>query len=228
MSGMRGFQDGIWRRRAVSSATAPEAGSRVAAAIELLARDHGEGWIVDLGCGDGALLARVGGARVGIDLSIVALERGGHIPRLCADLEAPRIPLRDGVARTALLLDSLPYVDSPRALMEEIARILSPGGRIVVSVPNARQFRRLLALAAGRPIELSAEETAYAGGQRHLFTDRSLRALLEETGFRCESLVGLIPSRGTDPIRGLARRLARGGAARAYLAPGLLAVGSKP
>lgn len=227
-NGMRGFQDEIWAKRTSSGAALPEAGSRVAIALDMIARDRGEGWIVDLGCGDGALLSRVEGARVGIDLSIVALRRGGDIPRICADLEGPRIPIRDGAARSCILLDSLPYLHSPRALMEEIGRVLRPGGRVIVSVPNARQLRRLFSLAAGSPIELSVEEAAYSGGQRHLFTDRSLRMLLESAGFRCESLVGVIPSRGRDPIRGLLRRLGRGGAVRAFVAPGLLAVGRKP
>ncbi len=224
---MRRFQDEIWRRRAPAGTRAPEPGSRVATAIEILTREPAQGWIIDLGCGDGSFISRVGGERLGIDLSIVALRRAEGCPLLCADLEAPHIPLRDGVAGACVLLDSLPYVESPTRLMREIHRVLRPGGRILLSVPNARQIRRLVSLAAGRPVPLSIEETPYEGGQRHLFTDRSLRRLLEGAGFRCEASVGLVPSRGVDPVRSALRRLARSGAGRAYLAPGIFAVGRK-
>ncbi|MCA9730065.1 MAG: hypothetical protein KC729_20445, partial [Candidatus Eisenbacteria bacterium] len=105
--------------------------------------------------------------------------------------------------------------------------VLAPGGRLIVSVPNARQVTRLLGLAAGHPPSLSILESPYAAGQRHLFTDRSLRELLETTGFVCETLRGLLPVPPGSTVRTLLSRMARGGIGRAFLAPGVLAVGRR-
>jgi hypothetical protein len=111
--------------------------------------------------------------------------------------------------------------------MGEIARILREGGWLLASVPNARQVPRSFGLIAGRVILPSPEERAYDGGQRHLFTDRSMRNLLCEAGFDVAGLHGLLPAPDGSPLRRLASRLARSGAGRAYLAPGILAIGRK-
>jgi SAM-dependent methyltransferase len=125
------------------------------------------------------------------------------------------------------LLDALPYVSAPRALLREIARVLTPGGKLFVSVPNGRQGKRVLQLLLGQAISLSDEERAFDGGQRHLFTDRSLKSLLEETGFDCVEMIGLLPAPGGSRLRRFAGVLARRGIGRAFLAPGLFAIGRR-
>ena len=223
--GTREYQDEKWTARAAAETTPPEPGSRAAVALSLLGAD---GLLIDLGCGDGVLLSRAPSRKVGADLSRVGLARiPGDVPRVCADLDAAGLPFRSSCASTVTILDAIPYVESPARLVAEIARVLAPGGRLILSCPNARQLPRLLGLAAGRPILLSTEETPYDGGQRHLFTDRSIVRLLDAAGFTCERVVGLLPIPPGSRSRACLAPLVRRGPGRAFLAPGILVVGRK-
>ncbi|MFH1144237.1 MAG: methyltransferase domain-containing protein [Candidatus Eisenbacteria bacterium] len=223
--GARAYQDRKWAARAGTAIARPEPGSRVAVALDQL---DGNGRLIDLGCGDGALLALAPGSGIGVDLSPAGLARmPAQIPRVCADLDAAHLPFRDASVETCTFLDALPYVESPLRVLREVARILKPGGRLIVSAPNARQFRHLLGLLAGKPIAPSPEERSYDGGQRHLFTDRSMAHLLDETGFACERLLGLLPAPRASFLRRMLGPIARGGIGRAMLAPGVLAIGRR-
>jgi SAM-dependent methyltransferase len=225
---MSDFQNDVWRKRDPFDRRNPEPGSRVAVALERIAKEPAEGLLCDLGCGDGSLLMRLQGECLGIDVSRVALERvPQQIPRIAADLDAPRLPLRDSSIGACTLLDALPYVESPRALLSEIARVLAPGGRLLVSVPNGRQVTRLWDLLCGRAILFSDEAQPFAGGQRYIFAGPSLRSLIQETGFDCVEIIGLLPAPGGSRMRRIAGALTRRGVGRAWLAPGLLAIGRK-
>jgi SAM-dependent methyltransferase len=223
--GTRAYQDEKWTARAGAGITRPEPGSRAAVALELLPR---EGLLIDLGCGDGALLTLASSSKVGVDLSLIGLARiAGDIPRVCADLDAKGLPFRSGCASMVTILDAMPYIESPVRLVAEIARVLAPGGHLILSCPNARQLPRLLRLAAGRPSLLSSEEALYDGGQRHHFTDRSIVRLMDAAGFACERILGLLPIPPGSRSRAWLAPIARRGLGRAFLAPGILVVGRK-
>jgi SAM-dependent methyltransferase len=224
-AGTREYQNDKWAAREGIEVAPPEPGSRAATAIEQIPR---EGLLIDLGCGDGALLRLAPSRKIGLDLSVIGLGRvPAGIPRVCADLDSPWLPFRDTCADAVTILDALPYVESPLRLFREIARIVKPGGRLIASAPNGRQLPRLLGLLAGRPIALSPEESPYDGGQRHIFTDRSMVLLMEATGFDCERVMGLLPVPPRSTLRALLRPIASVGIGRALLAPGVLVVGRR-
>jgi SAM-dependent methyltransferase len=102
--------------------------------------------VADLGCGTGALLstvAEVGPIElVGLDVSAAALrvaagELGGSGGRLLvqADL-ADRLPLADRSVDRAVSHNVLESLPEPQALLEEAARVLCPGGRLLLSHPD--------------------------------------------------------------------------------------------
>lgn len=106
------------------------------------------GRVLEGGCGPGvvgAVLAAAGAEVHGVDLSLGQLATAAARDRVTtyvhADLE--RLPYRDAVFETAILLGVLEYVERPRAALAELARVLVPGGRLIVSVPNARGLPRL-------------------------------------------------------------------------------------
>lgn len=116
------------------------------ALAEEAGRAHGEGCVVDLGAGTGWQLARVLDALpdrhgVALDVSRYALRRAARAhPRIGAvgcDVWGP-LPLRDGAAALAL------NVFAPRN-GAELARVLAPGGLLVVVTPTARHLEELVA-----------------------------------------------------------------------------------
>jgi 23S rRNA (guanine745-N1)-methyltransferase len=109
-------------------------------------RAQGEGCVVDLGAGTGWQLARVldalpGRHGVALDVSRYALRRAARAhPRIGAvgcDVWGP-LPLRDGAAVLAL------NVFAPRN-GAELARLLAPGGLLVVVTPRPRHLEELVA-----------------------------------------------------------------------------------
>lgn len=96
--------------------------------------------VADLGCGTGQVTAELApyvGKVIGIDNSGAMLKaarrRTGEIKNVelrKGDLEA--LPLDDATCDAALLTLVLTYVDEPATVLGEAARIVKPGGRVVV------------------------------------------------------------------------------------------------
>ncbi|NJD08934.1 MAG: metalloregulator ArsR/SmtB family transcription factor, partial [Gemmatimonadetes bacterium] len=112
------------------------------------------GWTVaDLGCGTGivtAVLAAHVARVVGVDASPLQLRearrrlgRAGNVELREARLEA--LPLESGSVDAALLILVLHYVPEPPQALAEAARILKPGGRLLVvdMVAHGREEYRL-------------------------------------------------------------------------------------
>lgn len=98
-------------------------------------RDHAKGKLLDLGCGKVPLFEAY---KEFIDENIcVDWEKTQHkneyLDREC-DLNAP-LPFADGEFDTIILSDVLEHIAEPDRLWKEMARILSPGGKVIVSVP---------------------------------------------------------------------------------------------
>lgn len=99
--------------------------------------------VVDLGAGEGELsllLARFAGSVTAVDQSKAMLrqvaakakaEGAGSVLKTCeADLES--LPLADGSADAAILSQALHHAAQPPQAIAEAARILRPGGRLIV------------------------------------------------------------------------------------------------
>lgn len=72
----------------------------------------------------------------------------------------------------------------PVGLLSAVAQLLSPGGKAIISVPNALSFHRLLAFESGLidgPYELSARDLNF--GNAKVFDPVTLRELVTEAGF---------------------------------------------
>ena len=100
----------------------------------LLGPPTGDGWVLDVCCGGGlsglALAAagwRVGGLDISADQLRLAATRLGAVARA----DAHRLPVRSGSIGHAAAMFAHTDVDDFAAVVREVARVLSPGGRFV-------------------------------------------------------------------------------------------------
>jgi methionine biosynthesis protein MetW len=167
---------------------------RVAAAAALLP-PRAE-CLLDVGCGDGTLqrlcpgrYPLLVGAEGDAAAASAARARGVLVQR--ADLDASHLPYRDGAFDAAACLDVLEHVLDPRHLLGELARVLRPGGVLVLTTPNIRFYPFLVELIRGRFPRTSRDPRGYDGGHLHYFTFADVRSLLVEAGFAVIEEFGL-------------------------------------
>jgi len=121
-------------RRAVLEAVLDGLGPPVAAG------SGGGARILDAGCGSGRNMVALArrGAVTGVELASQSLEvaRARAVgPVLPGSLDEP-LPFADGAFDLALALDVLEHVRDDGAALRELARVVAPGGRLLVTVPQ--------------------------------------------------------------------------------------------
>ena len=138
---------------------------------------------LDLGCAQGMLsyfLRRAGGSWVSADQDWTNLETTrALVGSGLVQVEPVRLPFRSGAFDLVALPDYLEHVDDDRGLLGEIARILAPGGRLIVVVPQTGRHHRLHRLKAALGMRLE-----FYGHKREGYARRELDGLLGRAGFR--------------------------------------------
>ncbi|HEX6549094.1 MAG TPA: class I SAM-dependent methyltransferase [Gammaproteobacteria bacterium] len=96
-----------------------------------------DGAILDVGCADQAIKRELPQLRgyVGLDYPATASHLYGTRPDVFGD--ASGLPFKDACFDTVLMLDVLEHVARPGAALQEAARVLRPGGRLLVTIPFA-------------------------------------------------------------------------------------------
>jgi SAM-dependent methyltransferase len=143
--------------------------------IPLFAAAIGRGKrVLDLGCRSGALTRHFleGNSVVGLDVDATALEKAAAlgIEPVQANVEEP-LPFDDASFDAVVAGELLEHLQFPDALVEEISRVLGPGGVLVGSVPNAFRLQNRLRFLRGRAPE---DDPTHL----RMFSPAALRALL--------------------------------------------------
>lgn len=151
----------------------------------LLHRFVPDGVLLEVGCGAGTyldLMRALGWSRVvGVDLSATAIRNARDVLALEAyrcQLEEANLP--PSTFDAVSLSHTLEHLPNPVRTLGEIHRLLKPGGRLAVIVPNFESLGFRVFGQAWFPLD----------APRHLvnFTEQSLRAATTKAGFRIEGL----------------------------------------
>jgi 2-polyprenyl-3-methyl-5-hydroxy-6-metoxy-1,4-benzoquinol methylase len=140
--------------------------------------------VLDVGCGEGsfsAALAAAGAHPVGVDVASEAIRRAsGRHPELELHQVGETLPFEDASFDVAWAGEVLEHVQDVVGLLDEVRRVLRPGGRLLVSTPDhPRRLRLRLALEPG------AFEAHFDPRSDHVrfFTRQSLGELLAACQF---------------------------------------------
>ncbi|MEU8955418.1 class I SAM-dependent methyltransferase [Streptomyces sp. NPDC048518] len=176
--------------------------------------------VLDIGCGDGTAAATAapllaGHRVVGVDWSQDALQRAhARLPYVVrGELTDGGLPFADGAADAVLFSEVVEHLVDPDSALDELRRVLAPGGHLMLSTPNlAAWYNRGLLLAGVQPVFSEVSLRAVHGrpgkevvGHLRLYTARALRAFVAASGFEVVGLTGA-PFHGVPrPLRALDR-----------------------
>ncbi|WP_408997008.1 class I SAM-dependent methyltransferase [Streptomyces europaeiscabiei] len=176
--------------------------------------------VLDIGCGDGTAAATAaplltGHRIIGVDWSQDALRRARtRIPyAVRGELADGGLPLRSESADAVLFSEVIEHLVDPDAALDEIRRVLRPGGHLMLSTPNlAAWYNRALLLAGVQPVFSEVSLRGIHGrpgtevvGHLRLYTARALREFVAASGFEVVRLRGA-PFHGVPrPLRPLDR-----------------------
>ena len=139
---------------------------------------HAPGKVLDIGCGRGLLLHKLrlrGWEPHGTELSEEAAAYARHrlgLPVTTKELQECHFP--DEEFDLVILWHVLEHVHNPRAMLQEVSRILKPGGVLLVAVPNFGSWES----------KMTGPGWFHLDVPRHLthFTPRTLRDALAGAG----------------------------------------------
>ena len=142
---------------------------------------EGEGRLLDFGCGAGrnvARLAAAGWQAEGMDLSAEAVRTGREAGLTIHHGTLPGLELPEASYDAVTMWNVVEHVPSPMATLKAVARILKPGGTVLVVVPQFDSWQRRWFGECWYALDLP----------RHLthFTRPALWRHLGESGFRVE------------------------------------------
>jgi ubiquinone/menaquinone biosynthesis C-methylase UbiE len=165
----------------------------------------GDSW-VDLGCGSGVLtkeLLVLGASVVAVDGSPRMLlhareqmgsEHAGRVSWVESDVQSIS-SLKSGAFDDVLCSSVVEYLDRPDALLKEVARILSPGGVLVISLPPTLSVVRVLQKGIRAFMTMFGKDKfTYLSVSRLEISPRAIDRLFQEAGF------SLIRSTRFDPV----------------------------
>ncbi|MBJ6122138.1 class I SAM-dependent methyltransferase [Sphingomonas mollis] len=166
--------------------------------------DRTPGKVLEVGCGDGAFLAQMaqaGWQAVGIDFdekAVAAARRHAGIDVMQGDLIACAFP--DASFDAIVMNNVIEHLPDTLAVMKECARILRPGGRVVMVTPNLDAPGHRKFGPDWRGLEVPRH--------LYLFTTRTLKRYARAAGFATVQSFSPIGGGGTDGIVAMSQMIA--------------------
>jgi SAM-dependent methyltransferase len=104
--------------------------------------------VLDIACGEGygsALLSRNAAHVTGVDVSLEAIEHARQAYGSARNVEfrsgsCTRIPLPDASVDLVVSFETIEHIEEQQAFLDEVARVLTPDGVLLVSCPNKEEY----------------------------------------------------------------------------------------
>jgi 2-polyprenyl-3-methyl-5-hydroxy-6-metoxy-1,4-benzoquinol methylase len=182
--------------------------------------------MIDVGCGHGALRARLGN-RFSLYRGLDAVSYSAFPPDVLftqVDLDAEHWPVEPQSADLVVAIETIEHLENPWSFMRHLAALTAPGGWVIVTTPNQLSVLSLLTLATKR--RFSAFQDAHFPAHRTALLESDLWRIAAASGLSVidvvYSLEGRIPLTGSHYPIAIARLWPRG------LSDNLLLVARKP
>jgi 2-polyprenyl-3-methyl-5-hydroxy-6-metoxy-1,4-benzoquinol methylase len=164
--------------------------------------------LIDIGCGEGLFGAAVKarfptcetwGVELVPDAAERAATRNDHVLR--TSFEQP-VELPAAYFDVVTMNDVLEHMTWPEPALANVKRILRPGGKLVLSLPNVQYYLNVRDLVLKNDWEYR-DRGVLDRTHFRFFTSRSATRLLQQNGFQVEQIVGINPSRLKPHYRAL-------------------------
>ena len=144
---------------------------------------------IDIGCWTGASVLSYGALHKfkevhGIDLVAEALKEAQKrgISTHLVDLNCDRLPFPDNYFECITLVAVIEHLVNPYHVLEEIRRVLKPGGVLIIGTPNVASLSNRIRILLGRRPRTSFD-IGWDGGHLLYFTPKELKVLLRQYDF---------------------------------------------
>jgi dolichol-phosphate mannosyltransferase len=143
----------------------------------------GQGPVLDVGCGSSRIIGALPPGSVAVDILLRKLRYARKFATALVCASAFSLPLRDATFPCVLCSQVIEHVPKDSPIIDELCRVLAPGGRLVLGTPDYAHWEwRLIEKIYG---------TVVPGGyaEEHIshYTRRELIEMFERRGFKHEA-----------------------------------------
>jgi 2-polyprenyl-3-methyl-5-hydroxy-6-metoxy-1,4-benzoquinol methylase len=167
--------------------------------------------ILECGCSTGFLSRQLsaGGARVvGIEIDTEAAEKARQVCARVLSLDLNRPDWSNDVGERFELVtygDVLEHLLEPQEVLRETQKVLAPGGRVLISLPNIAYWTMRVKLLMGRFEYESMGLLDYT--HLRFFTVHTARKMIDQAGYRIIHFHPVMGGRFTNHFRPMWQRL---------------------
>jgi dolichol-phosphate mannosyltransferase len=143
----------------------------------------GQGPVLDVGCGSSRIIGALPAGSVGVDVLLRKLRFARRFGGFLVQASGLQLPFQDGSFPCVLCSQVIEHVPKESPILDELCRVLAPGGRLVLGTPDYSKWQWIwMEKAYG-----IAAPGGYADEHIAHYTFDELVSMFERRGYRLEA-----------------------------------------